>query len=171
MKVFGALLILFSGAAIGWIYGLNLRKREKQLGEFIQFFQWLGTEVHYNTLPLPEAYAKLAGRIKGETAGFVERCREFLKSTHGMTAEEAWQESINAERERFSLNEEDWSVLVDFGRTLGNTDREHQLKAITQTINRLELRQQEAKANADKNERIYRYMGVASGAIVVLFIY
>jgi stage III sporulation protein AB len=171
VKVFGALLILFSGAAIGWIYGLNLRRREKQLGEFIQFFQWLSTEVQYSALPLPEAYAKIAGRLKGETAGLVECCREFLESAHGMTGDEAWQESINAKRERFSLNEEDWSVLVDFGRTLGNTDREHQVKAITQTTNRLELRQQEAKINADKNERIYRYMGVAAGAIVVLFIY
>ena len=88
-----------------------------------------------------------------------------------MTGDEAWQESINAKRERFSQNEEDWSVLVDFGRTLGNTDREHQVKAITQTTNRLELRQQEAKINADKNERIYRYMGVAAGSYSGLFIY
>jgi stage III sporulation protein AB len=171
LKVFGALLVLFSGAAIGWICGTNLRKRQRQLGEFYQFFQWLSTEVHYNAVPLREACVKIAGRIKGETALLIKRFTELLNSGQGLTGDEAWQGSIAAEREQFSLKEEDWAVLRDFGRTLGNTDRDHQVKSIAQAIECLQVQQQEAKTDADKNERIYRYLGVAAGAMVVFFIY
>ena|GEM_PF-1348618 len=171
MKVCGALFVIFSGTAIGWICGINLRKRVSHLGKFIQFFQWLETEVNYQTLPLREACEKIRERIQDEMSTVVKVFTDALNSTHGLTADEAWQELIRAGQEHLSLKEQDWAVLSDFGRTLGTTDCRHQVKAITQVREGLKIQYSEAKEYAEKNERIYRYLGVAVGAMIVFFIY
>lgn len=172
MRSIGAMLVIFAGTAGGWIYGSLLRKRHKILSELRLFFQWLKTEISYGSVPLSAAFEKIGRRLEGGSLSemvfhFIDR----LSSPEGLTADEAWQRSLTDSREELPLNGEDWENLRDFGRTLGNTDRDHQVKAIEDTIERLKLRETEAWRMVEKNEKIYRYLGMAIGVLVVLLFY
>ncbi len=171
MKIFGAMVVITASTMAGWIYSSLLKKRVKILGDLIQALHWLITEIGYATVPLMEASSKISERIQGEAgivfSGFTEELRAF----DGLMADEAWQKNLVNCRKKLFLHNEDWAILENFGRTLGNTDREHQVSAIRQNLERLKLQEEEAVKNQGKNEKLYRYLGIAIGALVVLLFY
>jgi stage III sporulation protein AB len=171
MKIIGALLVMVAGTGAGWIYSLLLKKRVEILSSLIQCFQWLETEVGYATVPLAEAFGRISGRVEAETGLLFSGFTAELNSEQGLTADEAWQQSLAKCQDRLALQREDWALLEDFGRTLGSTDREHQLNAIRQTLEKLKLQAAAAVANREKNERLYRYLGMAGSALIVLLFY
>lgn len=171
MKMIGAVLVMAASTVMGWLYSLLLKKRLKILSNLIQCFQWLETEVGYAAVPLAEAFGRIGGRVEEETRLIFSGFTAELSGAQGLTADEAWQRSLAKCQDRLALLGEDWALLEDFGRTLGSTDREHQLNAIRQTLDKLKLQADAAAANRKKNERLYRYLGMAGGALIVLLFY
>ena len=171
MKIIGALLVIAASTVAGGIYSALLKKRLILLNALIQCFQWLETEVGYASAPLVEACTRISAQTRGEVKLIFSTFAEDLKGPDGLTADEAWEKSLALSREALPLKEEDWALLADFGRTLGTTDREHQVTAIRQTLERLQHQTTGAAEEYKKNERLYRYLGVAGGALVVLLFY
>ncbi len=171
MKNIGAILVFVAGTVIGWLFSLLLQKRVKLLQSLIQCFQWLETEVGYADLPLAEACGRISRRADPETGELFASFTAKLNEARGLTAAEAWAQSLAACQDRLALQGEDWALLEDFGHTLGSTDREHQLNAIRQTLEKLKLQAETAAAFRGKNERLYRYLGMAGGALIILLLY
>lgn len=171
MKMFGALLALAASTFAGWMYSTLLKKRLTLLNALIQCFRWLETEIGYASTPLVEAFTRIIQRTQEEISLIFSTFVEELTGPAGLTADEAWQQSIRQNQETLPLKAEDWALLIDFGRTLGTTDREHQVTAIRQTLERLHHQATGATEEWKKNERLYRYLGVAGGALVVLIFY
>lgn len=171
MKMIGALLVITASTMAGWIYSTLLKKRLHLLNALIQCFQWLETEIGYGSAPLGEAFTRISARIQKEAKVLLASFAAELNGTDGLTADEAWLKSIAKNREGLALKGEDWALLIDFGQTLGATDREHQVSAIRQTILRLKHQAAEAEEECKKNERLYRYLGIAAGTLVVLIFY
>lgn len=167
----GALLVIAAGGMAGWVYSTLLRKRLTLLRALIQSFQWLETEIGYASLPLGEAFLHISVRVPEEIKLIFTTFTAKLNGRAGLTADEAWQQSLAEHRETLPLKAEDWALLADFGRTLGSTDREHQVTAIRRTLERLKHQASEAEEEYKKNERLYRYLGIAGGALVVLLFY
>lgn len=171
MKMIGALLVIAASTTAGWIYSTLLKKRLQLLNALIQCFQWLETEIGYGSVPLGEAFTRISTRLPKEAKALLSGFATELNGPAGLTADEAWEKSLTQNREGLALKAEDWALLIDFGRTLGTTDREHQVSAIRQTLARLKHQASAAEEEYKKNERLYRYLGIAAGTIVVLIFY
>jgi stage III sporulation protein AB len=171
MKILGAVVVITASTMAGWIYSSLLKKRIKIIGDIIQALHWLVTEIGYATVPLMEASSKISGRIQGEARIIFSGFTEELLASKGLIADEAWQKNLAACRKKLFLHNQDWMILENFGRTLGNTDREHQLSAIRQNVERLKVQEEEAIKDQEKNEKLYRYLGIAIGALVILIFY
>jgi stage III sporulation protein AB len=171
LKLAGALLIIFASTAAGWLCGLMLRKRRKNLADLRRLLQWLETEIGYNLLPLREAFFRISQRLEGEVALFATAFVRFLDAPEGLTAGEAWQRAIQNCREQLVLAGPDWMILEDLGCNLGTTDREHQLKAVREGIERVKIQETAVEEQAAKNEKLYRYLGMAAGTLAVLLFY
>lgn len=171
MKMIGAFLVIAASTMAGWVYSTLLKKRLHLLNALVQCFQWLETEVGYGSVPLGEAFMRISARLPKEVHVLLSSFAAELNGTAGLTADEAWQKSLTQNREGLALKAEDWALLTDFGWTLGTTDREHQVSAIRQTIARLRHQATEAEEECEKNERLYRYLGIAAGTLVVLLFY
>ena len=171
MRIIGALLVIAAGGMAGWVYSTLLKKRLTLLQAFIQSFQWLETEIGYASVPLGEAFTGISTRVPEEVKLIFTTFAAELNGRAGLTADEAWQKSLDQNREVLPLKAEDWALLADFGRTLGTTDREHQVTAIRRTLERLKHQASGAEEEYRKNERLYRYLGIAGGTLVVLILY
>ncbi len=171
MKMIGALLVIAAGGMAGWVYSALLKKRLTLLEAFIQSFQWLETEIGYASVPLGEAFTGISARAPEEIKLIFTTFVAELNGQAGLTADEAWQKTLDRNREALPLKEGDWALLANFGRTLGATDREHQVTAIRRTLDRLKHQASGAEEEWKKNERLYRYLGIAGGALVVLIFY
>ena len=171
MKLAGALLIILASTATGWLYGLMLQKRRRNLADLRRLLQWLETEIGYNLLPLREAFSRISQRLAGEVALLATTFIRYLEDPGGLTAGEAWQKTIQSCREKLVLAGPDWVILEDLGCNLGTTDREHQLKAIREGIERIKIQETAAEEQTAKNEKLYRYLGMAAGTLAVLLFY
>jgi len=84
---------------------------------------------------------------------------EALENDTGITAGEAWAKAVKENIKNTSLNKEDEEIIISFGKMLGSSDVEGQIKNIRLTINQLKLQEQKAEELRAKNEAMYRNLG------------
>ncbi|ADL08076.1 stage III sporulation protein SpoIIIAB [Thermosediminibacter oceani] len=170
-KILGAILVIFSSTMIGFIIAGYYQQRPRTLRNLQQALSMLETEIDYGQTPLPEALKNVSRSCDPEISKFLERVRQLLLSIEGFTAGEAWEKSLREFRSQFPLQESDFEILTSFGKYLGSSDKDDQIRNLKLTLS--QLRQQEVLAveEKQKNEKMWRYLGVLTGLTVVLLLY
>lgn len=171
VKLAGSILIIISSAWIGFLMGNYYRDRPRQLRELQSGLAMLETEIEYSQTPLPSALIRIAHRLNGPMKLIFAYAGELLMKKNGLTAHEAWSIAVNRLYHRSSLNREDCEILENFGSYLGNSDRNDQIKHLKLALTQLKDMEHTAEDERRKNERIWKYLGVLSGLMLVLLIY
>lgn len=169
-KLAGALFIIGGCGYAGLTVGAAYRKRTETLRCLQHGLNLLETEINYGLTPLPLALQRVGQRLPGASAKVFSRAAQILGRAEGITAQEAWDEGIRALSETTPLWEEEISILTLFGRGLGSSDKEDQLKHFALTREQLRLAEQKAIDARNKNQRIWQYMGFCLGAVIVLIL-
>ena len=85
-----------------------------------------------------------------------------------LAAGEAW--SIALKMEELNINEEDRNALNNLSKLLGRTDLEGQINQIEMTSDFLEEQIKKAEKEKEKNEKMYRTLGVILGMTIVIIL-
>lgn len=171
IKIIFSTIIITSTALIGYISSHRYVLRLQQLKNLYIAFQLLETEILYATNPLPLAM-KRTGEKSSKVIGniFLDTYKIF-KRKEGHSVEEAWNMAIDGQFHKTALKEEDKDILVDFGKNLGGTDKENQVKNFQWVYIQLEKQQQLAEQLRMKNGKLHKSLGLLVGmAIVIVFI-
>lgn len=70
-----------------------------------------------------------------------------------------------------ALRQADFDVLQEFGSTLGTSDRVHQTKHFVATFAELQRLEEEARDAQRRNERLWQYLGVLCGLLLLIILY
>ena len=73
-------------------------------------------------------------------------------------------------RNEFNLEEYDLKLMRDFLRSLGNSGVYGQEALFNMTIEELKIHLEDANEAAKKNIKLYRYIGMCLGAMIVIFL-
>ncbi len=130
----------------------------------------LETEISYSLNPLPEAFKKISERIPKPIGTFFEFMSEQLLKDMGKPIYETWQLALQKLNDEASLKAEDMDILHDFGQGLGLSDRDEQLKNLQLAQEQLKLSEANADTLRQKNEKMYKTLGVLVGMALVLII-
>ena len=170
-KLLLSMVIITSGGIIGYIMAFRYVQRLQQLKNLYISFQLLETEIQYSSNSLPGALYRVGMKSNKFIGDFFLDTQRILDSRTGCSIEEAWAKAIESNISSTSLDQEDQDVLLDFGNNLGCTDREHQLKNFQYIYLQLKKRQEHAEIQRQKNENMFKNLGVLIGiAIVIVFI-
>ncbi|KYO65826.1 stage III sporulation protein SpoIIIAB [Thermovenabulum gondwanense] len=169
-KIIGGLLILFSSSSIGFIVAKYYGERPKLLRQLQNALSMLETEINYSNSPLPEALRNVALRCDKDVSFLFSKTKEYINSTEGLTAAEAWEKALKAFSRTKSLNETDMEILDAFGKYLGTSDREDQINKLRLTLSQLRSQEHKAIEEKEKNERVWKYLGVMTGLLIVLLL-
>ncbi|MEG1004387.1 MAG: stage III sporulation protein AB, partial [Clostridium sp.] len=88
----------------------------------------------------------------------------------GENVYEAFKAEYIKEKELYYLLEEDERVLGDFLRSLGELGVYGQDKMFDLVFANLNINIKEAEIISKKNTKLYRYLGVCIGAMIVIFL-
>lgn len=170
IKMVGAVCILI---ACGYI-GLKIAGMYKKRVEVLKFLQnglnLLETEINYGATPLPIALKRISKKLhKGAAILFIHAANK-LEENKGIPACVAWEEGVNRLNDVTPLTEEEINILTCFGKSLGNSDKEEQLKNIALAKEQLKMVEKCAEVAKEKNQRMWRYMGFCLGAVIVLIL-
>jgi stage III sporulation protein AB len=170
IKLIGSLIIIISSALIGFLMGGYYRDRPRQLRELQSGLNMLETEIAYSQTPLPQALSRVSRRISRPIGTVFAHTAEILMRKSGLTASEAWSISLNRLYNKSSLRRGDCEILENLGGYLGASDKEDQIKHLKLAISQLKDMEYLAEDERRKNERIWNYLGVLSGLMLVLLI-
>lgn len=158
-------LIFLMSTAIGILISKMYENRVKELQQFKNILNILKTKIKFTYEPLGEIFAQ----ISHEGSNKIEEI--FANIVNRLVFEDvkyAWADSI--QEADISINQEDKDILKELGKTLGQSDAESQVSNITLTESFLDMQIEKAEQERQKNQKIYKTLGIIVGLGFVIIL-
>lgn len=170
LKLSLSICIFLLSSYIGFVYGETFRKRQNQLKEILKALTILENDVMYGTTPLPEALNNLSHKVCKPLSNFLEAIANRLIKGDVESVYQGMLEEFGLLEKEFYLNEDDKKVMGDFFKSLGESGVYGQEKIFILAIEGIKMNLKDADESAKKNIKLYRYLGVCLGAMIIIFI-
>lgn len=170
MKILGSILIVLSSSLIGYYLGNKYSARLENLMHLEQCIKILETEIVYGAVPLPEALTNVYLKGNKKVSYIFEEIKINLLSNRDGDLYKSFEMVKSQLLEDFSLEEEDVELFLSLGRLLGNSDRADQEKNFKLILNHIKILKEEAKLERDKNEKMYKNLGILAGIAIVIIL-
>ena len=157
--------IFLTSSGIGLLISKKYEQRVYELKEFKNALNMFKTKIRFTYEPIPEIFREIATTIDSQIGRIFETaCINMNLHTAG----EAWKIAINTNC--LCINEEDKKILKDLSKLLGQTDVEGQVNQIDLTNSFLEEQIRKAEKVKEKNEKMYRTLGMVIGLAIVIIL-
>ena len=161
-------ILIYSGifltcSAIGILKSQKYIYRVNELKEFKNALNMFKTKIKFTYEPIPDIFEQIASSINPDI-GII-----FKIASHNMKfcpAGDSWNKAID--NDLLNINSEDKNILKDLSKLLGATDMQGQISQIEVTSNFLD--EQIKKAEKEKNEGMYRKLGMIIGLSIVIIL-
>lgn len=170
MKLILLLVVIIICTLIGYGYGEEFSKRCNQLKELLRVIVELENEIVYCHTPLPQCLKKIGIKTKEPLKKLLEIIEEKLKGNEVSDIHEAFLVGINAEKENLSLKEEDYNIVLDLSKSLGETSIDNQHSIFSLAREKLKREIEETERESRKNTKAYRSLGLGIGLMIAIFL-
>jgi stage III sporulation protein AB len=170
-KIIGSIIVITACSILGYVLSKSYSRRPQEIREIQVMLNMFENEIVYMQSFLEDAFIKLGNSSASKSALFFTDAVRLLKSEKGIDASKAWEKAVRQNIHMTSLNHEDEKILVSFGKMLGNSDREGQVKNISLLVNQLGLQEKKAEETREKNEGMYKRLGVLCGFAIVILLF
>lgn len=157
-------------STLGFAYGDRYAKRVYYLRELLQSIKLLKTEVIISSNPLPIALKNISQKSDEKMNRIYDLILQDIISKHREDVYQSFLETRDILKNECFLTTEDIDLFFNLGKVIGKTDRLDQDKHFTYVIEELNSVIGEAKIERDKNQKMYRSLGLLMGlgAIIIL---
>lgn len=159
------ILIFISCTYLGILISKKYTNRVKELKEFKNALNIIETKIKFTYEPLGEIFKEISSSFSTNISNiFINTC-DNMKNYN---VSKAWELAI--ENGNTYMIKEDKEVLKSLGKLLGKTDVDGQISQIEQTSEFLNNQIEKAEAERVKNEKLYKTLGIVSGAGLVILL-
>lgn len=170
LKLIGSALVLTASSFLGYLFSRECARRPQELRALQGLLQMLENEISFLSNILTEAFDRIYRSSNCGSAQFFRDTVINLNTNRGLNAAQAWEKAVDNNIQKTSMDREDREILISFGKMLGNSDVEGQIKNIRLTINQLKLQEQKAEESRRKNEAMYRSLGILGGMAIIIIL-
>lgn len=157
--------IFLSSSLIGILISKKYSNRVNELKEFKNALNIFKTKIRYTYEPIPEIFSEISKNVSSNIGNVFKNATEKMDIC---AAGEAWDLALRLND--LNIDEEDKTVLRNLSKLLGKTDLEGQLNQIEITLDFLDKQIRKAEIQKDKNERMYRTLGMIMGMVIVIIL-
>lgn len=168
MLLFKMILLVFiigASTMLGILFSKKYSNRVKELKEMKNALNMLSTKMKFTYEPIPNLFFEIGNKIGGNVGKIFSRSAKRMQE---QSAGEAWHDAF--EDIPNNLTKEDTTVLNNLGRLLGQTDLEGQISEINVVMQFLETQIEMAQQERNKNEKMYRTLGMISGLTMAIIL-
>jgi len=170
-KLIGSLLILGVSSLLGFRVAAAYARRPTELRALQTALAVLTTEIEYGATPLPDALRQAGRAVGAPVCTLLTDAAGRMESGGGITGGEALQQALGRFAPESHLRPADLTVLQALVPVLGASDRRDQVRHLRLAVERLVGAEAQAADERQRYERMYKYVGVLSGLLVVLILY
>ncbi len=170
LKLISSSLIFLTSTTIGYLYGKTFSSRLENLMYLEQCIKILETEIVYGATPLPDALSNVFRKGKEKVSYIFEEIKKDLLINK---REGVYSSFLSVEEKLYDdlhLKKEDVEIFLALGRVLGASDRADQQKNFVLILNQITAQILEAKNEKNKNEKLYRSLGIITGAGIIIML-
>ena len=168
LKLVGSVLIM--AACIGYTgYLLEKQKAHRDvLQALISMLDLLSGKLRYERMTMGEALVGLNKKYHGAVGCVMGRIADRLMAGNCENLESIWRTEFAEAQKELMLTEEEMDIVLETGKNLGYLDVEAQMGHLKNCRMRLEGKLEAAQREFVERRRVYRYLGVAVGVMVIL---
>lgn len=164
-----AILILFCVSTyIGFYIGETYKQRSLNLNELQKALTMLNTEVIFASTPLPEALFNISEKISKPLSDIFYNISAKLQSGEALSVYDSYSSSYMIYKDVIHFNKADLNIIEDFFKALGESGVFGQEKVFTITMENLRMNYMEAEKEAKTNIKMYRTLGLCTGAMLAI---
>lgn len=165
IKIIIYTFIFLSCSFIGILISRKYVNRVNELKEFKNALNIFKTKIRYTYEPIPEIFMQISKSVNSNISDVFSQAANKMDI---LAAGEAWNMALKMED--LSINEEDKNALNNLSKLLGKTDLEGQLNQIEMTSDFLDEQIKKAEKEKNKNEKMYRTLGMILGMTIVVIL-
>ena len=154
-------LILITSTIIGITFSKKYAYRVKELQEMKNALNIFMTKIKFTYEPIPSTFMYISEKVDGNVY-------KIFKNAVEESAGDAWNSSLDTTVT--NMKEDDIGIIKNLGRLLGKTDIEGQLNEIKLVNNFLDTQIRTAEDEKNKNEKMYRTLGIVAGMTITILL-
>ncbi|MCF6460086.1 stage III sporulation protein AB [Clostridium sp. Cult3] len=170
LKFAGGTLVLLSSSLMGFSYGKKYSNRLNNLIYMEQCIKILETEIVYGAVPLPEALLNVYNKGNKKVSFIFKEIRDHILNNRVEDVYYSFFHVRHILKESLYFKQQEIEIFLSLGRILGASDREDQEKNFKLILNQIILLEKEAKLERDKNEKMFKNLGVLIGLAIVIIL-
>lgn len=170
LKVFGAILVFGSCAAIGLSAREVLQKRVKADGALLLAMSIIIRELKTNHTPLRDIFHALAKNENAIIRAFFSSVLDVWQENERLPLRYHWCRAAQRGAERFGWGEEETKLLCEMANFLGRYDAREQSLGLEQIYHQMEAVRAIAKEELQNKGNLYRTCGISLGIMVILIL-
>lgn len=170
LKLIGSVIVVCATTTMGFYYAGVYAQRVKQLRLIQYALNSLESEIVYTSTPLIEAFENVSAKSNEPIKKLFSLMSKNLmgKNTEGVLS--AFEEARNKVSNSLYFDKKEMEIIASFMNSLGNSDIEGQKKNFNITIKKLEAFELDAEERRKKNEKLFRYLGVSAGMLIIIIL-
>lgn len=165
VKIIIYTFIFLTSSVIGILVSKKYEQRVNELKEIKNALNMFKTKIKFTYEPIPEIFKEISETMNTRTGRVFEIASCNMKL---LAAGEAWDMAIDTDI--LEINEEDKKILKNLSKLLGQTDVDGQVNQIELTSSFLDGQIKKAEKEKDKNEKMYRILGMIIGLAIVIIL-
>lgn len=165
LKIIFLTLIFLCCTGIGLLISNKYRKRVEELSNMKKALNIFETKMKYTYQPIPDIFEEISKNFNDNVGKVFKTANENMQTK---SASESWNIALDTVNTNMQKN--DIQVLKGLSKLLGKTDIQGQISEIELTDNFLNIQLDEAKASLNKNEKLYKNLGIITGLALVIIL-
>ncbi len=170
LKLFGSLIVLAATTTIGFGLAGKCMERPRQISQTISCIVALKSYINYAATPLPEALLRCTKGVEGPVTVLFQRMASILRENGWLLPQEAMEVAIKELEGKLALGKNEIEILKLLGANLGAMNKEEQQKHLYLIQRQLQNIEAEALKVREQNVKMYQYLGVCGGLVIVILL-
>jgi stage III sporulation protein AB len=170
LKLLGSCLVVATGTGIGYSLARRCNERPRQIMQLAACVRSLQSYISYAAMPLAEALQRSTGGVEGPVRDLLLGVARILQSCGWLTPQAAFSRALEQHGRALAFGSPEREIIVLLAANLGSTSREEQQKLLALVGAELDKIEQDALKIRDQNARMYRYLGICGGLLVVILL-
>ncbi len=169
IKFFGIVLLIIITASLGNYFSLQLKRKTDELKAMIIMVDEISFLIRSKNADVYEIAEKLSlnNKIASELA-FITSVKNKFNSCEDSFSK-IWKEQVNCYKET-ALSTDEKNMLLEIGENIGKSDADGQISFLMAEKSELERILCLSKEESAKKAKVYRSLGVLSGAFIALLL-
>lgn len=156
-------IILFGTSYIGILMAKKYSNRVKDLKEMRKALNFFEDKIKFTYEPIPDVFEEISSKVN-------ENIGEIFKSSANLMQNESagvsWEKAVDSANSNFT--KEDNEIIKGLAKMLGKTDIDGQVSEIRLTNKFIDVQIKDAENEKNRNEKLYKTLGVTVGLAIVI---